>query len=283
LSDPIRINPAAVDWVKTTYRSRKEYEAAVRRVLSNIGSVQGGRILLDSIRQEAAKHNVPLVIMPFDAAQDRCNADVVSVDSRNGSTGAIVEYSPDMWNRRTSACARFLSDNTKNRAQLPDEVLFHELVHGLRTVAQIYKMPKLSGGLYRYDNFEEFCAVLATNIYISDRTKRVKSGLRADHDTGNNLDPRLAGSVQFFQSAGNTFYWVSRFCTENPVFTKAMAEVKADFNPLWAYYHEPDKARKMSSMPLAGQRDSAGFGREAKDYEQRFFTDLAKKRHPSAP
>jgi hypothetical protein len=62
-----------------------------------------------------------------------------------------------------------------------------------------------------------------------------------------------------------------------------MAGVRASFNPLAAYYSDPAKAEKMSSTPLAEQRDSAGFQRQADDYERRFLTNLAGKRNPTTP
>ena len=69
-----------------------------------------------------------------------------------------------------------------NRGLYPDEILFHELVHALRgTSAQYMSLIPLSGGLKRYDSREEFIAVLATNIYISDPSNRSKTGLRRDH------------------------------------------------------------------------------------------------------
>ena len=67
----------------------------------------------------------------------------------------------------------------------PDEVLFHEMVHGLRdirgegrcsAVANPGFLPKSFQSVY--DNFEEFAAILITNVY---RSECKRPGLRADH------------------------------------------------------------------------------------------------------
>lgn len=276
----ITIDSSAID-SKTDPSAARAYEAGVRRNLSKILHTASGRILLNSIRYDAAHFRSGVKIVPYDGSQGPCNSDV-ETEVNAGIMSATVLFSPGTWDR-SGPCGRILRDNTRNRATLPDEVLFHELVHALRTLAQISQMPTLAGGLYRYDDFDEFCAVLATNIHISDRTNRAKTGLSADHHSGRPLETQLARSFEFFQSSLTTFEWVARFCRENPGFTKALAGVRADFNPFWAYYHDPGKARKMSLAPLAEQRDSVGFGLQADDYEKRFFANLAQERRPTAP
>jgi hypothetical protein len=271
-----------IEAASLTPAAARAYEAGVKGNLSKLLQTASGRILLNSIRFNARRFNSHVKIVPYDGAQGRCNAYVQTEATPAGKMAATVLFSPETWSR-SGPCARILRDNTRNKATLPDEVLFHELVHALRTLAQIFKMPLLTGGLYRYEDFDEFCAILATNVHISDRTNRVKTGLSSDHHGGRPLDKQLAGSLAFYQSGRNTFHWVERFCTENRGFTELLAGVKADFNPLAAYYHDREKARKMSLSPLAQQRDSMGFGLQADDYERRFLGGLAGKRNPQTP
>ncbi len=260
----------------------KAYQSGVEFNLSRLHETASGRILLQAIGFDARRSASRVVIVPYDGSQGRCNAFVETEPTAAGKMAATVLFSPQTWSR-SGPCARFLRDNSHNKATLPHEVLFHELVHALRTVAQITKMPNLSGGLYRFDDFDEFCAILANNVHISDRTNRAKTGLSSDHHGGRPLDKELSGSLLFFQTGGNVFHWVERFCQENRGFTKMLADVKADFNPLAAYYYDREKARKMSQSPLAQQRDSQGFGLQADDYQRRFFGNLAAKRNPQTP
>jgi hypothetical protein len=258
------------------------YQAGVESNLSKLLKTASGQILLQSIAYNARRFASHVKIVPYDGAMGRCNAYVETEPTAARKMAALVLFSPQTWSR-SGPCARFLKDSTHNKATLPDEVLFHELVHTLRTLAQITKMPNLSGGLYRYDDFDEFCAILATNIHISDRTNRVRTGLSSDHHGGRPLEKELSGSLKFFQSGGNTFHWVERFCGEDQGFTKLLAGLKADFNPLAAYYYDQQKARAISQSSLAQRRDSSGFGQQADDYGRKFFGNLAAKRHPRTP
>ncbi|MGP0021281.1 MAG: hypothetical protein ACLPHP_22115 [Candidatus Sulfotelmatobacter sp.] len=254
------------------------YLKSVRHNLLLILSTASGRILLNSIRYDASRSGGLIKITPQDGP---CNAEAAPATFA-GNPASIVGFSPDDF-ADSGVCGKRSRERGLNGARLPNEVLFHELVHALRMVAEVNTSQALAGGLYKYDDFEEFCAILATNIYISDRTNRVKSSLRRSHQSGRELEGDLAGSFTFFRSGGNTFYWVQRFCKENTGFTKGLAGEKADFNPIAAYYHDPAKALEMSQTPLARQRDSAGHEQQADDYENRFLGELDEKATRTVP
>jgi hypothetical protein len=78
-----------------------------------------------------------------------------------------------------------------------DEVLLHELVHGMSGLRGrlASTLPGPQG--YRYDNLEEFTAVLITNIYISE--KGLQGALSADHEAGI-LKAPLTDDKVFFQT-----------------------------------------------------------------------------------
>lgn len=59
----------------------------------------------------------------------------------------------------------------------PGEVLFHEMVHAMRAMFAKYSDTTVVENL-RMDDFEEFCAILAQNIY---RQERGFTSLRRDH------------------------------------------------------------------------------------------------------
>ncbi len=86
----------------------------------------------------------------------------------------------------------------------------------------------------------------------------------------------LAGSFEFFRSGANTFFLIEKFCKQNPGFTAAIAKVPAKFNPIAAYYANPEKARQLSTDPATHARD-------VKDYERRFWDAMNRNRNPSAP
>jgi hypothetical protein len=80
----------------------------------------------------------------------------------------------------------------------PDEVLVHEMVHGLRHMqGKRNPIPTKDPG---YDNEEEFLAIVVTNVYMSANNK-VK--LRADHNGYLPLKAPLDTSAGFLADAEN--------------------------------------------------------------------------------
>jgi hypothetical protein len=231
------------------------WENAVRREIVKMAGVNSGQVLLNSIRF----HGRWVPITHYDNSQGTCNAyvDPKLGNARDGRPyGAIVYYSPHIFFPHSGCLS---SDPTKNNGFQPDEILFHELVHALRRVSSKRLRTDTTGGLIQYDSNEEFYAILATNIYVSDPTNRKKSGLREDHRDGAGLPSGLAGSFDFFKSSQNAFTLVKQFSVDNPGFTKALAAVPASFNPLAAFFADPVKAQKESSSAVAVIRDSAGW------------------------
>jgi hypothetical protein len=166
-----------------------------------------------------------------------------------------VDFSPYVF---FGPCWHRLLSATKNRGLYPQEMLFHELVHALRDASGFGSaLSPFSGGLKGYKNTEEFLAVVVTNIFMMDpsnkRADRV--GLRRDHHRHYKLDAALADSLEFFKSSRDTFAQIDQFCKDNKWFTKRLAETKATFNPIAAYYHDKDTARKNSNSVAATGRD----------------------------
>lgn len=255
----------------------RAYEIGVRTHMSLIEQTACGKILFNSIRF----WKIPIVISPYDGSEGPCNS-TVTIDHYDEVSGILyprVLYSPATMGRE-GPCWKFLVKTNQTNASLPHEVLFHELVHAFRSVTKSshkqYTYKESKGGLHRYDNDEEFIAVLVTNIYISDPSNRNKTGLRADHQTGYALQNDMAGSFEFFRSSAATFWLIQKFCKENPGLTAALAKVPAKFNPLAAYYTDPEKARRISAQPAVHERDANG-------YEEQFFERMKRKRNPSAP
>jgi hypothetical protein len=233
----IAVNPTGLAGaVASTYtRKVNEHLTWIRRTTS-------GQILLAAIKF----HGRPVVIQPY-AGVD-CNATGGS-QMVGGARQGVVWYSPDTFSVH-GACSATQSVN--NRGLYWDEILFHELVHVFRGVSGKFLKQPVFGGLSKYDDTEEFYAVLLTNIYVSDRTNKIKSGLRRDHKGFHALEPTLTQPWGFFASGRQTFGLIQRFVAENPGISVRLANdvANAPFNPLADYYADRDKAERLSRAAL---------------------------------
>ena len=236
----------------------RAYEYNVRKHLSWIDGTTVGRLLLKGIGWHARNNpgnltGGTMTIQPYTGGG--CNATVNnSTSTATGWSQPVVNYSPNVFNHG-AACHAQLKKAATNRGLYPDELLFHELVHGFRGAAARFRGLPVSGGLSRYTGTEEFIAVLTTNIYVSDPSNGSKTGLRQDHKGFKPLEKELSGSFDFFRSSKNAYTLIDQFCTENPAFTKWIAGVKAPFNPIAAYYGDKAKAQRYSNSATALLRD----------------------------
>lgn len=247
----IRINPRGLG-----ERAAFNYESKVREHLLWIERTTTGKILLNSIKY----HNLPVVIRPYTGGN--CNARG-GADWETDSLRGVVEYSPNTFSIH-GACSA--TKTTPNRGLFWDEVLFHELIHVFRSVSKKWNNSGLSFGLHRYTDNEEFIAVMVTNIYISDTTNKIKTGLRADHKSLNPLSEDFDESFEFFSTSKMTFSLIEKFCKENTGFTRKVANEVADaaFNPLAAYYSDPKRAKEISDKSLS--RDLFGLVEQVRGF-----------------
>ncbi len=229
------------------------WEASVRRQITWIAGTDAGKVLLKSIKFFGKW----VSISPYDGLSGACNA---SAEERTGTAkdgkpyGAMVLFSPHVYQRGT-ACH---GGPNSNRANLPDEVLFHELVHAFRRVSGKRNRSATTGGLVHYTSNEEFNAILLDNIYITDPTNKIRTGLRQDHASSGPLDAGLATSFDFFKSGGDVFGLVKQLATDHPFLSKEMAKVPSTFNPLAAFFANPVKAENLSKSTTAAWRDLIG-------------------------
>jgi hypothetical protein len=106
-----------------------------------------------------------------------------------------------------------------------------------------------------FKDFEEFIAVLVTNIYASANGKKALRASYRDHGV---LDRHFDSSFEFFQISGLAFPLISNFRDANKEFCKRLAKVKAPFNPIRAFFADADKVRKLSEGTGAATRDAQG-------------------------
>jgi hypothetical protein len=238
----INVNPVGLSGSAAATYKRK-----VTEHLTWIYKTKVGKMLLGSIRF----HGLPVEIRPYTGGD--CNAVGGGETPVGGTFRGVVMYSPDTFSLH-GACSA--TQTVKNSGLLWDEILFHELVHVLRNVSGKWNKQPLSGGLFRYDDTEEFFAVMVSNIYISDRSNKIKTSLRSDHQTFNPLNKDFAEPFGFFASGMQALSLVKQFISDNRGFSLMVAHVGAPFNPIADYLASPDRAEQIAKTALP--RDIAG-------------------------
>ena len=124
-----------------------------------------------------------------------------------------------------------------NPAELRDEILIHELVHTGRKLDGIYKHIETEGAAARYDNLEDFIAILLTNIYMSEKGKKVFRGshgsTRIARDDHVILSKEESTSLGFLNVKDN-YSIVAAFCEKDRLAPGFMM-LDVPFNPIRAY------------------------------------------------
>jgi hypothetical protein len=69
---------------------------------------------------------------------------------------------------------------------------------------------------------------------------------------------KFEGSFNFLKMGAKTFPVIRDFCADNKVFCEKLSKVEAPFNPIKAFFDDPDKARSLSESARAKDRDTRG-------------------------
>jgi hypothetical protein len=243
--------------------------------LNQIRKADTGSMLLRAIRKAGPFVRI-IPRFPVVGFDRDCNADTIPIPPAPtpGARAQVeIRFSPHRF-----LPGGFCDKHDGSAANLPHEKLFHELVHALRMLTKKRSRVPEHGGLLRYDNNEEFYAVLVTNIFISDPSNGFKSGLRQGHTAPHQpLDKELASSFDFFRSGRRTYALIAQFFRDHPSFAHELACSRAVFNPLAAYDRSPARARQMSESGQAQARDTIGAAIEtveSQEFQSRFVTPL---------
>lgn len=192
------------------------YEEKITALLEQIELTRTGYILLDAIESHPGGGTVTIQ-PPLAAVKRACYAGL-QLHSKGGKLlkDAAVDFVPSSFG---SACPGVGTS--------PEEVLFHELVHGMQTAqgvldrSPIPKAPKMT-------DFSEFCAVTASNIFRSDLGR---AGLRAGHE-GRDAAVTLTDSAAYYAFFRTE---IDRWFRIQPLFCRHVAHVPGlGFNPLRA-------------------------------------------------
>lgn len=224
-----------IDPVGLTGAVAQRYVNQVHEHLRWIHRTTSGRLLLNCIRRPT----FPVVIRPHPTIE--CNATGGSEWTSPAQTTlrGFATYTPGHFGHGGVCAARHGADNS---GRLFDEILFHELVHVFRAATGKWdQSAKLGWGMRQYDDNEEFVATLCTNIYIADRTNKIKTNLRAGHRGFGAMSAAEAGRFNFFASSATALALVKKFCADNPIFTKAISDKLGDveYNPIADYLRFP--------------------------------------------
>jgi hypothetical protein len=224
------------------------YRREVARYLDLIRTTECGRTLIKFIKLSARRllikpyhptrddpidaitaADIPLAAYPLGAPQrqaERFGADphaylMVPTGSVGvgGGSPVTIEYHPATFREWIKRKRRI------DPGYGPGEVLFHEMVHAMR--AMLAKRTKETVYEdFRMDDIEEFCAILAANIY---RQERGFTSLRKDHWGDGRLVGDLLDSGAYYEkyrpSIDKWFASQGGFCLE-------LARSKVKFNPL---------------------------------------------------
>lgn len=169
------------------------------------------------------------------------------------AAASVIQFSPNLAlsvRKRSRACREIWMSG--------DEILLHELVHGMRKTHRALDCAELHGVLKRFDDREEFFAILIENIYRSERKlgKHFKDSLersiplRHDHDLG----MMTAGQAKGFLSNVLCLELVLVLWNDprmEPMCRK-IADVDTAFNPIrWARAEKPlQSIRSLAEAPI---------------------------------
>jgi hypothetical protein len=158
-----------------------------------------------------------------------------SKDQRGVGDTAIVRFDPLTWdpeNTFRDVANQMFPGRYGPYGTSPAEALLHELVHAMRTIKGMTDLTP-TGPPFN-DTFEEFAAVLVTNIHTGERTP---GGLRAGH-TGfmpMQLPKTLNSSIGFLAEKSNRDL-VKYLIRQDPSFCNNLAQTAYvnSFNPIRA-------------------------------------------------
>ena len=161
----------------------------------------------------------------------------VNMDQVKGASAghnALVRFNPDMWNGEALAAVGFIT-KAADFKQAPgvgkDEILLHEMVHGLRQIRGTTDQHKPADSP-DMDTVEEFMAIVVSNVYRSELNR---PGLRADHHGFAPLPSAQENPQVFLNQAGKSgesnLTRMQQFKTQNPALFEDLKRSPAKFNP----------------------------------------------------
>lgn len=160
------------------------------------------------------------------------NMDQVRASGRGNN--ALVRFNPNMWTSAALAYEGFIASParfTQAPGVLKDEILLHEMVHGLRQIRHTtdYHKPVDNPN---WTTVEEFMAIVVSNVY---RSEKGRPGLRKDHAGFVALPAAQEDPQVFLNQPGSgrdsNLSRMREFKSDNPLFFEDLKKSPARFNP----------------------------------------------------
>ncbi len=244
---------------QTGVHGPEHYESTVEHLLKQIQHSGTGAAVFGEIDRRAHKK---LQIIPLDGifnayakATDYQHATPNGVPERSGVDGSLITdaagHNINGLGGGSDAVLKFTASTWvkycktghvghKNGAQ-PDEVLFHEMVHGAREMRGLFSPQPLG---HMYNTVEEFFAILVANIYSSETGRNID--LRSDHHDFTPLSHNQDSGTKFLPTKDPTNYkyeLVEQFVRQESSLAQSLRHVHASFNPIRRYFELQTKPR----------------------------------------
>lgn len=152
----------------------------------------------------------------------------------NEKNNTLVRYNPAMWTADQVAAMRFVArpaDFKMAPGVVKDEILLHEMVHGLRQMEGTTDFHKPADAPH-YDTVEEFMAIVVSNVY---RSEMKRPGLRQDHWGFSPLAADLEDPKKFLDARAkngeSNLSRMKQFQKDNSDFFNDLKKVPSAFNP----------------------------------------------------
>ena len=234
----IEIRKPADSWGSTV--NGDQWFAAVENNLRTITSKKSGMALMNAVLDSGFW----VAIEPLNWTECNAHGGAFKEIQKTRTFGGMVKFDPGVF-AKGSHCFEAKLGSKYNRGGLPDEVLFHELIHAIRGSIAHDKVP-VSGGLWRYGDVEEFFAVVITNIYISEKGSK-GSGLRGGERGKIPLESYFNDSFCFFASSNQILPLLLKFKEKHQQLFTDLSMIDTHFNPVKAMLDHPKAVEKISN------------------------------------
>ncbi len=153
-------------------------------------------------------------------------------DFKGTGTGSdtLVKFTPDMW-VTSDVAAAFGASSSTGPGVGKDEILLHEMVHGMRQMKGTMQCAATPDNP-ALDTVEEFMAIVISNVYRSELNL---GGLRADHWGFKPLSADLTDAQKFIdkdkEKVTSNYKRLLQLKQEHPELCNDLKRVPAAFNP----------------------------------------------------
>jgi Effector protein len=156
-------------------------------------------------------------------------------DLRTGKgTGSdsLIEFTPDAFTKSPAI----------GPGQVPDEVLFHELIHASRTMRGVVRQGFVNQD---YDDYEEYLTIALANIYLSEKGQTV---FRGDHYSARLTGRRRDNFIDNSQKVNlPPLKLMDEFQQSQPDFYRALAKLPPD-RPKYNWVRIHDERRRFQEF-----------------------------------